>query len=333
MQSTVSSLKQPRFRPQVVSAIEGQRVRIELGATRCAFNVETADGPAVATLIDNLRNGALSVADLIRASPEIGEQIPALLEDLSQLRLLVDHDPDREQGLVSGAQLYREVRRLADRVTCRVARSAFHQRLTDGSATAAQIIGYALEYHWIVKMAPGLIAPALASATSAAERDLLQAFLKSELGHDRFLAEALAAAGVARDRLETHRPVSSTFALCASLGVYARQHPLSFKAVLFLFEQAQPAFVDAFDARCRELGLPQAFFGPLREHAHLNEAYSHADISRDLLALEPVVDREAATVVKRHVAVLIETMVRQEEQILLVYGGLEGGTRLGEGRA
>ena len=89
--------------------------------------------------------------------------------------------------------------------------------------------------------------------------------------------------------------------------------------MLFLFEQAQPAFIDAFDVRCRAIDLPRAFYEPLRDHAHLNETYHHDDISRDLMSLETVVDCEAATVVKRHVALMIETMALQEEQILSFY--------------
>ncbi|WP_231420460.1 iron-containing redox enzyme family protein [Sphingomonas sp. Leaf205] len=231
---------------------------------------------------------------------------------------MVESEP-RTEGLVSGAQLYREIRRIAERVTQRVARSAFHTALVEHRATREQLIGYALEYFYIVKAAPGLIGPALATARTQRERDLLQGFLKSELGHDAFLACALEAVGLTPAELEAHQPLPTTFALCAALGVYARQHPLSFKAVLFLFEVAQVAFVDAFDDRCRELDLPAAFYLPLRDHADLNADYEHADISRDLMALEGVVDREATVVVKRNVALMIETMILQEEQILTFY--------------
>ena len=256
---------------------------------------------------------------MMSRSPDIAEQIPALLGDFERLRLLVESDPEAGAGTRTGVQLYREVLRLADRVAGRVARSAFYNALREGRADRAQIIGYGLEYYWIVKAAPGFIGPALGFAKAAEERALLQDFLKSELGHDKYLGEALKAVGITSEQLEAHQPLPTTFALGASLGVYARQHPLSFKASLFLFERAQPSFIDAFDDRCRALGLPEAFYLPLREHADLNSEYDHADISRSLMSLEHAVDSEACAIVKRHVSLMLETMIQQEEQILAYY--------------
>ena len=271
------------------------------------------------TLIANLVSGGHTVADMISNACLIADQIPPLLQSFDQLRLLVESDQSAPRAVMTGTQLYREVRRIAERVTRSTAKSRFHRALMDQNACREQLVGYALEYYWIVKTAPGLIAPALASAHSRRERELLQAFLKSELGHDRFLAKALMTVGFSEAQLEAHQPLPSTFSLCASLGVYARQHPLSFKASLFLLEQAQPQFVDAFDDRCRMLGLPDGFFKPLRDHADLNSEFDHEDISRDLMTEIALVSGEEATVVKRHVALIIETLVQQENEILDYY--------------
>lgn len=318
MDATIAGLSQPKFRPGVTTEIGPNAVALRIGETNCAFAFETAEAPAVARLIGQLATGGIAIDAMIAGVPEIAEKVPELLQAFDAARLLIESTP-RTAGLTSGAQLYREIRRVAERVTLRVARSAFHAALVERRATREQLIGYALEYFYIVKAAPGLIGPALATAMTRRERDLLQGFLKSELGHDAFLGRALEAVGISPAELETHQPLPTTFALCAALGVYARQHPLSFKAVLFLFEVAQATFVDAFDERCRELDLPAAFYLPLRDHADLNADYDHADISRELLALEGVVDREAAVVAKRHVALMIETMIQQEEQILHFY--------------
>lgn len=321
MDSTLAAPSKPRFRTGVRTDVGAEAAQIVLGERRCTFTFSKQDRPAVARLFDYLHEGGLSADDLAARTREIGGHVPRLLQDLDRLRLLTDSDPARVAQACSGQQLYREVVRVADRMVERVARSAFYQALVEGHATREQLIGYALEYHAIVQAAPGLIGPALGTANTAAERTLLQDFLKSELGHDRFLAKALKSVGVTPQDLALHQPLPATFALCASLGVYARQHPLSFKACLFLFERAQPAFVDAFDARCRELGLPEAFYGPLRAHAELNGEYDHGDISRALMALEAAVDAESCVVVKRHVAIMVETLIRQEEQILARHGG------------
>jgi hypothetical protein len=291
-----------------------------MGPSQCAFEFPAHQAAAVSRLLTQLENGGLTTGDLAAQSPEIAEQIPALLADFDRLRLLVESDPIPVDGTRSGTQLYREVLRIADRVAGRLAKSAFYTALRDGVATRQQLIGYGLEYYWIVKTAPGIIGPALAVAHSADERALIQDFLKSELGHDKFLGEALTSVGVTPEELEAHQPLPTTFTLGASLGVYARQHPISFKASLFLFERAQPAFIDAFDDRCRALGLPETFYLPLREHADLNSEYDHADISRSLMALEHAIDLENCVVVKRHVSLLVETLIQQEEQILTYYG-------------
>jgi len=310
----------PKFRARVKTVLRQHEAEISLGDSHCSFEFQDGERRAVERLFDQLEAGGLTLVDLASLSPEIAEQLPRLLRDFDRLRLLVDSEPLDVGGASSGAQLYREVRRLADRVAARVAKSAFYEALQSGRATQRQLIGYALEYHWIVQAAPGLIGPALATAHSATERMMLQDFLRSELGHDRFLATALAAVGLTPGDLELHQPLPATFALGASLGVYARQHPLSFKACLFLFERAQPSFIAAFDAHCRILGLPEEFYLPLRRHAELNDDYDHEDISRELLQLESAVDRESCIAVKRHVALLVETMIQQEETILSYYG-------------
>jgi hypothetical protein len=310
----------PKFRSQVKTVMRQGEAEIFLGDNHCSFVFKAGEQRAVERLFDQLEAGGLTVVDLTSLSPEIAEQVPHLLRDFDRLRLLIDSEPLDGDDARSGAQLYREVRRVAERVTAKIANSTFYEALRSGRATRRQLIGYALEYHWIVQAAPGLIGPALATAHSARERVLLQEFLRSELGHDRFLATALAAVGLTPHEVELHQPLPATFALGASLGVYARQHPLSFRACLFLFERAQPSFIAAFDARCQVLGLPEEFYLPLRHHADLNDNYDHEDISRALLQLEGAVDQESCNAVKRHVALLVETMIQQEETILSYYG-------------
>lgn len=320
MDDSLSCLRQPKFRQGVSAVVGTTRVDITYGASHCGFDVSEDEAPAVSRLIDHLGAGGLTVSELESHSPEIAEQLPRLLEDFDRLRLLTESTQQRIDGVRSGAQLYREVRRLSDRLIARIARSEFQRALLEGNATRQQLIGYALEYYWIVQAAPGLIGPALGTVKSSSERRLLQDFLKSELGHDRLLAAALQSVGLTQDELDIHQPLPATFALCASLGVYARQDPLSFKACLFLFERAQPAFIDAFDIRCRALGLPEAFYGPLRAHSEINDEYDHEDISRLLMELESAVDPEYCIVVKRHVSIMIETLLQQETQILHYYG-------------
>lgn len=320
MKQEASEFNRPGFRKGVSIDLRAADVAISLSTRQCSFEFPEEVRPAVTQLLEDLQTGGYILSDLQSRAQDIADQVPGLLAEFGQLRLLTESEVNTSGKAISGTQLYRELRRVAERVTKRVARSTFYNALVDGRAQMRQIIGYGLEYHWLVRSAPGLIAPALASAHGLTERRLLEGFLASEIGHDKFIGAALQAVGIAPDDLERHQPLHSTFALGASLGVYARQHPISFKACLFILEETRPEFIDAFDQRCIALGMPSAFYLPLREHADLNAEYDHGDISGDLLALEGAVDAETCAVVKRHLALLIETIVQQEEHILAYYG-------------
>jgi hypothetical protein len=316
----VADFTRPGFRKGVNFDLQPHEAAISLGNRRCSFEFSEEVRPAIARLLSDLRTGGYTISDLQIRAPEISEQVPNLLADLSHRRFLTESRVESPVDVVSGTQLYRELRRVATRVSARVARSAFYLALIENRASARQLIGYGLEYYWLVRSAPGIIAPALASAHCAEERRLLESFLSSEIGHDKIIGAALQAVGLSPESLERHQPVPATFAVGASLGVYARQHSLSFKSCLFILEESRPEFIDAFDQRSISLGLPSTFYLPFREHADLNADYDHGDISADLLALEGVVDHETRAVVKRHVALMIETIVQQEEQILDYYG-------------
>lgn len=320
MESSVSSIRAPKFRDGVAYALGDGEVTISRNGTRCSFRFSGEDALAVSTLMRNLQSGEMSVDDLASRSPAIAEQIPPLLTEFDHLRLLTESRRAPPAGVTSEAQLYREVVRLADRVIHRCATSAFHAALVAGSASRRQLIGYALEYYWLTQVATGLLGPALGTAKSPRERRILETFMKSEFGHDELLAASLRSVGLSDDEIEAHQPLPTTFSLCASLGVYARQDPLSFKACLFLVERAQPAFVDAFDRRCRDLGLPTGFHAPLRTHSDINLQYDHGDISKLLMAADTAVTREAAVIVKRNVSLMVETLIKQEEEILSYYG-------------
>lgn len=310
----------PKFRDNTHLKIDSDQVEIRRGSTQCTFEIHSDERHAVSVLLENLLSGNLTEDELKEQSPEIAEKISSLLDELYDLRFLSESNQHLSTFVVSGVQLYREVLRMADRLINRSSKSRFYRALVEKSATRDQLIGYALEYWWIVNSAPAIIGSALAAANSFAEQTQLQDYLNSELGHDKFLAKALKSVGITDVQLAQHEPLPSSFSLSAALGVYARQHPLSFKACLFLFERAQPEFIAAFEKRCQELDLSAEFFGPLSLHADINEDYKHGDISRTLLEFNHAVDLESASVVKRHVFIMVETLIEQESEILDFYG-------------
>jgi hypothetical protein len=307
--------RSPRLRPGVQVGWQNEAAVIEYRDQGCdlAFPAEAVDD--VRRLFAMLADGA-SVPRLERSVPALREQLPALLQELDRLGLLVETEIRRERGGQTGVEFYRRVRRLAARIKARGSRNEFYRALARAAATREQLAGYALEYYHLVHYAPRLIAPALAHTAPRRTERILQQFLASELGHDRMLLESLAAAGIQERDLEYVMPLPSTFALISALGVFAAQDPLSFKAVLFVYEEADDRFNRAFVRCCERAGLPPAFSGPIARHAAVNEEYDHGDISRQLMEDVPYVSPEEQQVVVKHVVIVIETLIKMEREIL-----------------
>jgi heme oxygenase-like protein len=310
--------ERPRFREQVELVFDDDGVECVYRDQSCRVDFH-GNGDA-RQLITLLREGGLTREELQGALPALAGDIGGVLTALDALGLLTETHLSEPGGVVSGRQLYRELRRMADNLYNEVIDESFYQRMTDGTISAHQLIGYALEYYHLVHLAPRLLAPALSKEEPGRIPGLLQDFLASELHHDRMLESALGAVGITSEQLAAAQPLPMTFGLCAGLGAYAAQNPLTFKAMLYLFEEPSPDFNDAFATACRAAGLPEGFIAPILAHAHLNSDGNHGDISGELLAEVPVVGPEEQHTARKHLAITVETMALQEKEILAYYG-------------
>lgn len=318
-QHTVNEIAMPVFRPDVRIEV-GERDAVIAGPIRTArlgFEPEARD--AMHRLLDHLRVGGRDPAGLVEVCPELGGQMDELLREFDDLRLLAESRPCQTPVCLGGTQLAHEIQRMLRRLLLDRGPGAFTRALRDRTATRAQIIGYVLEYGWFVAQATALIAPAIATAVLPQRRALLEEFFVGERGHDAFVRKALAAIGIAVPAPWHSRPLPSTFMIAASLSVYAKQHPPSFYAALSLFEAPQPEFMALFESGCMRLGLPEAFHRPLRAHAELNSREGHGDIGLALLSSFDAFGAEEEQLVRRHVGVLAETMLMQEDDIVRTY--------------
>ncbi|MGE5201775.1 MAG: hypothetical protein ACM3O6_06885, partial [Acidobacteriota bacterium] len=233
--AALTLIERPRLRPGAQLMRTPRGMRVDYRSRSCELRYPHEAAEVMDRFFAALREGASTPDELEFALPEIGDQIAGILTDLDNLRLLTGEAGAPRDGVVSGRQLFREVARIAERVKRRTATGGFLAALRDGSAPARLLLGYAVEYFHFVRLAPGILGAALSAAQSEGERRLLEAFLRSELGHDRFMRESLAAVGIDAAELERAQPLPGTFALIAALGVWAKQDLLSFEAVLFLF--------------------------------------------------------------------------------------------------
>jgi hypothetical protein len=320
MQATTAAdlFAAPRFRPGVQLIEEHNGLTLDYREQSCSV-VADSQG-ALKAFVDSLRRGDTSTAELKRRHPELASEIDGLLEEFDRLGLLTESAFPTPQGCLSGEEFYHRLRKFAAETIEANSKSRLYLGLCDRTLPKSALIGYALEYFYIVREAPGLIAPSLAHAEPVKVQKLLQGFLASELNHDDMLRESLHAVSIRTDNLDYLVPLPATFALCASLGVYARQHPLSFKSLLFLFEQPSVSFHIELANYCRETGIPEGFWRPIARHSTINDEFDHEDISLSLLAEIEAISPEEQMTVKKHVMLAIETMVLQEIQILDFYG-------------
>jgi pyrroloquinoline quinone (PQQ) biosynthesis protein C len=311
--------ERPRFRDGVVVEFNDHGLECSYRDQGCEIEFDSGVEEA-RSLFQQLQAGGRTLEELGREYPAMVDELPAMVQELDALGLLTETDVGLPAGVISGRQFYRELRRFADRLANQVVTGPYHEAMTNATITAEQLIGYALEYYHLVRMAPRLIAPALAKEETPAVASALMEFFVSELRHDRMIEQSLASVGISRAQLDATEPLPMTFALCASIGAYAAQNPLAFKSVLYLFEQAVPEFNDAFQAAARRVGLPDGFVKPILAHARLNDDGDHGNITAELLAAVAAVGVEEQQGVKKLVAIVIETMALQEEEMMRYYG-------------
>lgn len=328
--TSLEHLQQPKFREAVVVTWKRRSVRLQHGTQDCEIAMPKGIDPkTLRALLDRLKEGGRSLPELIEAADLAKEDVLDLLAQFDDLRLLSDSTFTFSEPYSSGIQLLRTLEQMEFALLSRRGESEFVQALRRCEVGRNQLIGYSLEYFWLVRAAPSLIAPALSHAVAPAEREVLIDFFRSELNHDRFLAKSLATVGVDSKSLDSLQPLPSTFALGASLAVYAKQHLNSFRAVLRLFERPQPEFEQLIVDQARALGLPEGFHAPMAQHSRLNAEAQHDDISKSLLAFVPAISTEECAIVMRHYQLILETQFRLENEIFHHYAGDDLRLRMG----
>lgn len=272
-----------------------------------------AAGKAVSHEADGEADGEAADSSQICGKGSIGE---SSIEEAS----IGEASPEaRPEEAVRGQQFYPLLCDFLARLQQQFPPSPFLQGLIKGTLSRAQIVGYALESYQVTALCPRLLAPALGHNHSPQIQMILQEFFVSELYHDQLLEKALGSVGFTPSELQKRQPLPMTFGVCSTLGVLARQHPLSFYSALMLFEADDAGFYEPFVQQCQRLGLPEEFYRPILRHAHINETGNHDQMTQRLLAEVPYLSWEDQRWVKRNLAVLMESMVLRTHEILTHY--------------
>jgi len=295
-----------------------------IGDTRIVFSYRDV----VSFDIDCNRAASREIARLCRALEQgldlrdgllqFGEFAPHahdVLWALDRYGFLTETAPPEPGRAISGAAFWSEVAAFVERAKLK-AQPILYEALRSGQASRAALIRYAREYYHVVRAGPGIIGGSLAHASDRTTRAILEQFLASELGHDRLIASALRSVGIGEAEIDCVPPLPETFAIISALQVAADQEPLTFKALVFLMEEASPEFHQAFVSACEYEGLPAAFWRPITDHAGMNDAGAHGSISERLLAEVEAVTQEERCVVLKQAMTMIENLVALEHALL-----------------
>lgn len=298
-------LRRPKLRDGVAveESVEGFAVRLRGNTCRIEAN-EAARAPLrmlFGKLAESVKHDAID-----HLFGDFAEEAHAVVDQLDRFGYLTEGGGfTLGAGVVKCDAFWRALRQVADADGIAAPRS-FTQRLTENSATRAQLVSYAVEYLHIVRHGPGLVAPALNWVSDPSLRSKLSNFLAEEWRHDRLLAQSLAAVGIRAEDLRPATMLPQTFALLAQLGVRATIDPLALAALLFVYERANPEFHRLYVANCERTELPAAFIAPIVRHANMNDEGRHDDVAAALAAFACPVSRERALAALCDASVAVE---------------------------
>ncbi len=319
MQASTKRFNYPKLRQGVVYTRISNEHHLDYRSQSLILEDDGSD--ALIAVIQDLQQGSLSTEDFYikHAARYPDDQLEVLIADLDKNYLLTEGRFPAVLGVLSGLEFSKKLKLLTSALHVRIGNSALYEKMLDGSVSRSQLIGFAVEYYHIVKSAPKVISPALAHNSSPEVYQGIKRLFLEEHDHESLLANALSHVGVDRSQLALASPLDTTFSIYSTLGVYARQHIISFISALFLFEEPYPEFNKLFVESCVRLGLPDAFWKPIIGHSDVNSTSDHGAITDSLLVNYSAISEEESRVALIHTCALLELMSTWDKQICKNY--------------
>ena len=318
MQTSPQRFSYPKLRDGILYSRNGAEHHLDY-RQQGVILFSDAEDASLDALITDLSTGGYTPSELKTKNPLLADEIDALIEQLDNHYLLTESHYAPVADTLSGTQFARKLKSYANAWHRQLGTSALYAAMQNGTATASQLIGFAIEYYHIVKAAPTVLAPALSQKCPPAVFQGIKHLFLEEHDHEGLLLKALGAAGLSEEQVSQTTPLPATFSVYATLGTFSRQHLLSFISSLFLFEEPYPEFNTVFVENCRRLGLPDAFWKPIIGHSEVNEEGGHHLITDELLSHISAISAEEAQVTLIHVMTLLETMKIWDSQICEYY--------------
>jgi len=304
------------FRPAVETEVRDTDATFRFRSLSFEVEYPHGCGAAMSEFCRELERG--SDPDRISKSLPFGkDDARALIDTLDRYGFLTERSPARPATAISGMELWRSVRALSERARATLP-MPFTEKLLVGTASARQLVAYVEQYYNVVRHGAAIAAAAFANARSDDASAILENFARGEFGHDRLLERSLRAVDVDPQEVASRGPWRTTFAIISHLRVLADQDPLAFAACLFLVEEANEDFHQAFERCARAQGLPAAFIDPVLKHAAINDGEAHGNISAQLLGLIDAISFEESASVQCHVVSLLDSLSAFDQALAAV---------------
>lgn len=265
------------------------RVVVELDANE--VTLEGAAAVMFRKLLPRL-NGNAPIVDLAAAIGESAERVSALTQRLESAGVLIDPRTAREDGPMSGEQFYSLHRRCAARWLRPVYDHPFWGKVVNGTATRAQVLGFAFEKYHYIEAAHEHMALAAANATPEMMPHLARHFIE-EFSHGDIYRKGLRS--LFSDQAILHsQPLPSTRALINFLNESATRSSFGYYAGNELLQMTENADEDAVSAVSEFYTAMRAhypFSGKLVDsfiaHTNADQKLGHENVFAQMCASVP----------------------------------------------
>lgn len=312
--------EKPRLRSGVTFLEGDQEILIEYRDQSCSLHYDKTISSEVISFLSTIQKETFTTEQLNSQYQQSLGNINDLLRELDRLGLLDEGKKYPTNSYCTGEDFYHvKLLPMVRNLQYELNSSPFYIKMKEGNITRNELIGFAMEYYHLVKMSPSLISPSLSHVMNEqANKQLIKLFI-DEHDHDVMMLSCLEAVGIPKEIMLKRQPLASTFSSYISLGVYAKQHFLSFFSALFLFETPSTEFNKLFIDCCKKQKMPPGFYQPIINHSDINEQESHGTITETLLTTIPIISNEEQVTTLINIHALVEMLHKQDQEIISYY--------------
>lgn len=307
----------PRLKEGVDIVKKQEALEIHYLGEEFSIAVDNNDQSSFLQFLNNL-DGSLTLNQLVdNTSDWDSDDIHEFLLLLDQMWLLTDAGQIKPE-IYSGLDLILECEDLQRYLVRNRGENRLTRTITSGQATEKLLHGFTFEYYHVTSRVYDCLAPALSMINNSLCKNTMRRFFSEEYQHDLLVLKALENAGYTKDEVTNSVPLPYTAAVSNMLGSLAAQDPLSFMAVLFMFE-GKPWEDDYYVEALGLYKLPEGFVKYQKIHSEINQNGEHGLVSREMIATYPVISSIDRKRVLKNICLMFDTLSSMYNQIYDYY--------------